>query len=72
MTDDELIEEALSFAENGPVFPCSANKAPLTRHGFKDASQDPAVVREMFRIPGARFVGMPTGEISVVSRRDQS
>ncbi|SVB99315.1 uncharacterized protein METZ01_LOCUS252169, partial [marine metagenome] len=70
MTDDELIEEALSFAENGPVFPCSANKAPLTRHGFKDASQDPAVVREMFAIAEARLVGMRTGETSEIAVLD--
>ena len=31
-----------------PVFPCAADKAPLTAHGYKDASCNPAVVRGWF------------------------
>lgn len=46
-----------------PVFPCDAHKRPLTPHGFKDASADPAVIRRMFQNPAAVMIGMPTGAI---------
>jgi len=37
---------ALAYAARGYfVFPCRADKKPYTKHGFKDASTDPAVVR---------------------------
>jgi hypothetical protein len=36
---------ALSYVDLGArVFPCKADKSPLTRHGLKDASSDPAVI----------------------------
>jgi hypothetical protein len=43
-----------------PCFPCAASKAPLTRHGFRDATidHDPAAWA------GAALVGIPTGEAS--------
>jgi hypothetical protein len=35
------LDWALAYAAHGlPIFPCAANKAPLTRHGFKDATID--------------------------------
>ena len=38
-------DEALRYAMAGVlVFPCRADKKPLTRHGFKDASTDPEVI----------------------------
>jgi len=46
-----------------PVFPCDAHKRPLTAHGFKDATADPAVIRRMFQNPAAVMIGMPTGAI---------
>ncbi|QQX91322.1 bifunctional DNA primase/polymerase [Gluconobacter sphaericus] len=47
-----------------PIFPCGMNKQPLTRHGFKDASAEPALIAAMFKpFPGAR-IGMPTGKAS--------
>ncbi len=45
-----------------PVFPCDANKRPLTPHGFKDATTDPAAIRKMFAHPRAVMIGAPTGE----------
>jgi hypothetical protein len=49
-----------------PVFPCGADKRPLTAHGFKDASADPARVRTLFSGAQATMIGVPTGEITDV------
>jgi hypothetical protein len=59
---DSLIDAALRLAEGGrPVFPCGANKAPLTQHGFKSASLDPATIGRWWgRWPDA-LIGVPTG-----------
>ena len=39
------LDEALRYAAAGMlIFPVDANKKPLTRHGFKDASSDPAAI----------------------------
>ena len=50
MKSISLVDRALAFsAEHAvPVFPCRQDKSPLTRHGHKDASSDPAIIREMF------------------------
>lgn len=45
-----------------PVFPCAADKRPVTEHGFHDASTEPATIRRLFALPGAALIGMPTGE----------
>jgi hypothetical protein len=57
------LDAALGYARGGlPVFPCSAKKLPVTEHGFKDATTDPAQIREWWtRWPHA-LIGMPTGE----------
>jgi hypothetical protein len=47
-----------------PVFPCDAQKHPLTTHGHKDASSDPEAIRRMFANPRAAMIGVPTGEVS--------
>ena len=47
-----------------PVFPCDARKRPLTQHGFKDATADPAAIHRMFANPAAVMIGMPTGEVT--------
>jgi hypothetical protein len=67
---NSVMDIALSLAASGlPVFSCGTNKAPCIPekeggHGFKDASTDPDEVRRLFRHPGARLVGVPTGEKS--------
>ena len=55
-----LVDAAISMG--GPVFPCDAQKRPLTPHGFKDASADPDIIRRMFSNSAAVMIGMPTGE----------
>jgi hypothetical protein len=66
---DDLLVAALRYARAGwPVFPCQPNgtpaprwKAPLTEHGFRDATTDPAVVRAWWtRWPRAN-VAIATG-----------
>jgi len=52
------------LADQWPVFACAANKRPVTEHGLKDATTDPATVAEMFRRPGAAMIGVPTGRAS--------
>lgn len=64
--DWDIIAGALALASHGwPVFPCrSGSKAPATANGFKDASTDPEQIKAMFSRPGARLIGIPTGEWS--------
>lgn len=68
MTDlDKLIEGALDWAANGvPVFPCAADKAPLTEHGHLDAVTDERKIRQLFEFFGdaAKFVGAVMGKES--------
>lgn len=57
------IKAALTYAEHGlPVFPCRAiDKKPLTKHGFKDATTDPDVVRAWWKKWPLMSIGSPTG-----------
>lgn len=66
-TVHQLIDVALEWAANSvPVFPCLVSKAPLTENGHKDASLDPAEIREMFlrNSANAAYVGGAMGEVS--------
>lgn len=58
-----LVEAALWYAAHGqPVFPCRPEgKAPLTRHGFTDATTDPAVIRAWWKAAPLANIGLPTG-----------
>lgn len=58
-----MVELALSVGK--PVFPCGPTKQPMTLHGFKDASSDPARIKQMFSA-ASKMIGMPTGEITGV------
>jgi bifunctional DNA primase/polymerase-like protein len=59
--------EALKLAKRDiAVFPCGADKRPLTKKGFKDASVDTAQVKEWWRRHPDALVGVPTGEKLVV------
>ena len=59
--------KALDLADVGvAVFPCAPSKAPLTKHGYKDASTDPVQVRDWWhQLPGA-LIGVPCGKHFVV------
>lgn len=61
-----MIEQALIYAKRGwAVFPCK-NKIPLTAHGYKDASIDEAVIRQMFVNHKDANVAIATGKVSGV------
>jgi len=59
MAEQRLKGYALRYADRGwPVLPCrmDATKAPLTKHGYLDASTDPALIEEWFtRWPDANL-----------------
>jgi hypothetical protein len=66
------LDIALALAAAGlPVFPCTAQKIPCIAkanggNGFKDASLDPARIRELWALAGAaaKLCGVPTGSAS--------
>jgi putative DNA primase/helicase len=57
-----MLAAALLYARHGwPIFPCSRNKRPLVKNGFKVATTDEAQIRAWWgRWPDAS-VGCPTG-----------
>src|SRR5204863_3771988 len=61
------VSKALDLADvDVAVFPCAPSKAPLTKHGYKDASVDPVQIKEWWRqLPGA-LIGVPCGKHFVV------
>jgi len=65
------IAAALALTESGiPAYPAAVNKRPLPKHGFKDASTDPAVIRELWRHWPGPLVGVATGEVSRIDVLD--
>jgi hypothetical protein len=60
----DLTKSALYYAQRigWPVFPIVARgKRPLTRHGFKDATRDPDVIRDWWATWPDANIGTPTG-----------
>ena len=59
-----VLDAALGYAQRGwPVFPCRAGgKAPLTVHGFKDATTDPEVIHRWWAQWPAANVAIATGK----------
>jgi Bifunctional DNA primase/polymerase, N-terminal len=60
---NELLEAALRYAAHGwPVFPLRPGlKRPQTRHGFEDATTDPAKIRYWWGGVAAFNIGLATG-----------
>lgn len=63
-----VLEAALKYAGQGlfvlPIRP--GDKRPLTAHGFKDASRDPAILRAWWEKNPDANIGIATGEGSGV------
>jgi RecA/RadA recombinase len=59
-----LAEAAAFLAQEWPVFPCDAQKRPITPRGFYDATTHPGAVKAMFAEPGAVLIGVPMGAAS--------
>jgi bifunctional DNA primase/polymerase-like protein len=58
---------ALKLAREGiPVFPCGADKRPLTPRGFKDATCAPDIVHGWWAQWDDALIGVPTGHKFVV------
>jgi hypothetical protein len=67
------VEKVLDLAKKYPVFPCRRNdekdqegrtlraKSPLTKNGFKDATQDESQIRRWWAERPDALVGVPTG-----------
>jgi len=53
-----------------PIFPCYANKRPACANGFRDATTDPARIRELWAGRTGLLVAVPTGEASGISVLD--
>jgi Bifunctional DNA primase/polymerase, N-terminal. len=61
-TTADLLHMAQYLAELGMlVFPCSLDKRPLTKHGFKDASSDPELIRRQWTVNPGASIGVPMG-----------
>jgi len=58
----KLLSDALAVAAKGkPVFPCAADKRPLTTNGFKDATTDAQRINDWWQQHPQANLGMPTG-----------
>ena len=58
---------ALACAARGwPVFPCKADKTPLTAHGFQDATTDEATIKAWWQAHPRAQVGIATGAAGLV------
>jgi len=65
MADSPVLTAALAYARLGwPVFPVGADKAPLTKHGFQDATLHAGLIEDWWtsRFPNANVaLGIPQG-----------
>ena len=68
MTPNDLLTAALRYAEFGyRVFPCvPGGKAPLTAHGFHDATVDPEQIEKWWSQHPSANIGIPTAGLVVI------
>lgn len=66
-----ILQAALAYATAGiPVFPCASDKRPRTKHGYKDATTDPAVIADWWGQWPDALIGVPTGAASGIAVLD--
>jgi hypothetical protein len=66
-----VLEAALEYAGRGLlVFPCGADKAPRSAHGFHDASSDEGQVRDWWAVAPDSLVGIAVPEGVIVVDMD--
>jgi putative DNA primase/helicase len=59
MTNDNTLTLALAHAARGwYVFPCGSDKKPLTEHGYKDATTDPAMIEAWWKQNPRALIGI--------------
>lgn len=55
---------AIEYARRGwPVFPCSIQKKPMTRNGFKDATTDEQTIQQWWSKTPQSSIGIATGSV---------
>jgi hypothetical protein len=66
LMERSMVTYASDYARRGiPVFPCKrADKSPLTKNGFKNATCDLAKISRMWRQRPNAMIGVPTGPTS--------
>ena len=66
MAENIFYEAAITYINQGfAVFPLQVKgKKPLTTHGVKDASKDPAVIKGWWQTWPQANIGIATGQIS--------
>lgn len=67
------LKTALAYAKNGiKVFPCRlANKRPITKNGFYDATTDVAVIEQWWKRNPNALVGSPNDQFTVIDVDDK-
>jgi hypothetical protein len=66
-----LKDAALAYATRGyPVFPCTPDKKPYTKNGFKDATTGQQQINQWWDQWPNASIGMPTGHASGVAVLD--
>lgn len=68
VTHDDLLSTALRYAELGyRVFPCArGGKAPLTGHGFRDATNDPKQIEHWWDMHPEANIGLVTEGLVII------
>lgn len=62
-----MLDQALEFIKAGFIIFPVKNKQPLTKHGFKDATNDPGQIEAWWTQWPDADVGLPTGQVNMIT-----